>query len=537
MKKFYITLPIYYANGVPHIGHAYSSLVGDVHARYRRLLWYNVKFSVGTDENSQKIVQKAEEKGQDTMEFLDEIVAHHIATWEELKITNTDFIRTTEKRHKDYVTKILQKAYENNDFYESNYEWMYCVGCEWFKKDSDLIESDGKHGIPKGEKVCQDHPNKPISQLSEKNWFFKLSKYENFIKEYYKNNPTFIQPDFRFNEIKAFVDGWLEDFSISREGATFGIPLPFDKEQITYVWYDALLNYNTVCQNGDEDFWPADLQIMGKDIIRFHSIYYPAMLQSVGIEPPKQQLITGFLTADGHKMSKTLGNVVKPLEVARSYDRDALTMYLLYDLKVGSDGDFSRKRFEEMYASMLIGGWGNLVARVTKLSAKNEITAITSDAVTPRLPVYVSDIKESIDHTNELVNIFEGKSVADTIEYYLNKLDLQHLLRDWYALVQAANKFLNDAEPWKKLKDEQTKQEGLDDLTFVLYVIKNLAIVIAPLLINSFEKIQNILWIDELKSINTEKTVSLESLQAAFDLVDTTINLEPAIIYKKPETA
>lgn len=533
MSKYYITLPIYYANGDLHIWHAYTSFIGDIIARYQRLQWFDVKFSVGTDENSQKIVQKAESLGVDTMAYLDEMAEKHKAVWSKLQITNTDFIRTTEERHKKYVQSILTKAFDNWDFYQKEYKWLYCVWCEWFKKEADLIISDGKFWRPVWEKICADHPHEALQNLVENNWFFKLSKYEDYIKELYISNPNFVQPDFRFNEIKAFVDGWLEDFSISRQWATFWIPLPFDPTQITYVWYDALLNYNTVCQDWDEDFRPVDLQVLWKDIIRFHSIYYPAMLKSVWILPPKHQIINWFLTADWQKISKSLWNVIDPIQLLEDYDRDALAMYLIFDVKIGSDWDFSQKRFDEMYASMLIGWRGNLVARVTKLSEKNNITKINSDAITSRLQKYISDLKENHDHTNILLNVFDWKSVSDTISHYISNFDLQWLLRDRYTLVQAANKFLNDSEPWQKMKDETKKEEWLADLQFALYLIKNLSILIAPLLINSFSKIQEMLGIPALSKIDTTTTADPSFIQSVFDITETSVELKPVIIYQQ----
>jgi len=535
MKNFYITLPIYYANWIPHIWHAYSSLVWDVFARSKRLLWYDVKFSVGTDENGQKMIQKAEELWMEVMDYLDNIAFHHKTTREKLEISVTDFIRTTEDRHKVYVQKILEQTHINWDLYQDKYEGLYCVGCEAFKKESDLIKSDGNHWIDEHELVCPDHFNKHLSSIEENNWFFKLSKYENYLKEFYRENPRFQQPDHRFNEVKAFVEQGLHDFSISREGSTFGIPLPFDDDQVAYIRYDALLNYNTLCENDQEHFRPVNLQVMWKEITRFHGIFYPAMLKSVGIEPPKQQLVTWFLTVDGKKMWKSLGNSIEPAKLAEDYDRDAVVMYLLYDLKIGSDWDFSRRRFEEMYNAMLIWGWGNLISRVTKLAAKNDITKIEKEAIESRLQAYVSDVKENNDHFNELVHVFIDKSVDEALEYYLKKLDLQHLIRDWYNLVQAANKFLNDAEPWKKLKNEETKKDGLHDLQFMLYIIKNLTILASPFLINGTKKSKKILGIKALDALTTTETMPENKLQELFDITETDLTLQPDIVYKKKE--
>ena len=237
-KTFFVTTPIYYSNGIPHIGHSYSSLIADVIARAHRIRGEDVKFSTGVDENSQKVVEKAAEAGMSTMDYADMMAGKHRAVWDGIHISYTDFIRTTEDRHKRFVQEVLQKTYEAGDIYEGVYEGLYCIGCEAFKKPSDLT--------PEG--CCADHPNREISKIREKNWFFRLSKYENALKKLYADRPDFVLPENRFAEVKQFVAGGLEDFSISRETNTFGIPLPFDPSQVTYVWYDALLNYLTVCQ-------------------------------------------------------------------------------------------------------------------------------------------------------------------------------------------------------------------------------------------------------------------------------------------------
>lgn len=239
-KKFFITTPIYYSNDIPHIGHTYSTLIADISSRYKRLLGYEVKFSTGVDENSQKTVMKANEMNMEVMAYLDLYAGKHKEIWDSLNMSYTDFIRTTSEKHRSFVRQVLQKTYENGDIYQGEYEGLYCVGCEAFKKETDLIERDGKL-------VCPDHLKEP-EKIKEKNWFFKLSKYENALLKFYEERPDFITPSFRFNEMIAFVKGGLEDFSISRETNKFGIPLPFDPTQVTYVWYDALLNYLTVCQ-------------------------------------------------------------------------------------------------------------------------------------------------------------------------------------------------------------------------------------------------------------------------------------------------
>lgn len=327
-KRIYLTTPIYYANGAPHIGHAYTSLIGDVVARAKRMLGYDVKYATGTDENGQKMVQVAQAVGKEVKVFLDEVAAEHRRTWDEMRITYTDFIRTTEPRHHEFVQKMLQKTFDQGDIYQGEYEGLYCIGCEGFKKPADLIEREGKM-------VCPDHLTPP-QVLKEKNRFFKLASYQDRLQEFYKNNPTFSIPQFRFNEILSFVEQGLEDFSISREGSTFGVPLPFDDKAVTYIWFDALYNYLTVCQGGDEAYWNEGevIHLIGKDIGRFHAVFRPAMLLSSGWKLPDQILIHGYFTIDGQKMSKSLGNVIEPLQMVTEHGRDALVYYLFSDIKI-----------------------------------------------------------------------------------------------------------------------------------------------------------------------------------------------------------
>ena len=351
---FFITTPIYYSNGIPHIGHAYSSLLADTIARAKRLEGKQVKFSTWVDENSQKVVESATALEMDTMAYADMMAARHQAVWDGISIEYTDFIRTTEPRHQKFVQSVLQKSFDNGDIYEWVYEGKYCVGCEAFKKESDLVE---KNGVL----ICPDHPNKPLEELKEKNYFFRLSKYQDRLLEFYESHPDFITPHSRYAEVREFVKWGLEDFSISRETNKFGISLPFDTEQVTYVWYDALFNYLTVCQWEEEKWWPADLHVIGKDIIRFHAIYWPAMLWSAGYEAPSQLLVTGHFTVDGQKMSKSIGNVIDPVAYSEEYSRDMMTLYLFSAFPIGEDGDFDQKEAILQYNAKLSNNLGNLL--------------------------------------------------------------------------------------------------------------------------------------------------------------------------------
>lgn len=520
-KKFFITTPIYYSNDIPHIGHAYSTLIADTYARFKRLLWYEVKFSTWVDENSQKIVQKSEEAGIDLHDYLDSFAVKHQAVWDALDVSYTDFIRTTQPDHKVFVQKILQQVHDaGKDIYQWEYTWLYCVWCEAFKKESDLIEATGQYeNVAAGTKVCPDHPNRDLDRIQEKNWFFKLTEYQEFLEKFYAKNPTFVIPERRFAEVKAFVKWWLEDFSISREGKTFGIPLPFDNKSVAYVWYDALLNYVTVCQR--DNFWQQDTEkvhVLGKDISRFHAIYRPAMLESAWLPAPDKEIVTWFFTVDGQKMSKSLGNVVNPVEVVEKYGRDGLVFYLLYDIPIGSDGDFSWERFRSTYDAILCNSWGNLVNRVVTLSLKNEITSGVLDS--------------SLRSEWQAWFAWAGDIQKD----YLDVAQLKWYLDDRYRTVQKANEYMQTEQPWTKLKDETTKAEWIKDLQFLLWVVKQLSVLSAPILTEWFTKMQGILGNTMLSQMDSKSTPAWQEIFGELlSMEDFSVKLNPHILYQRVE--
>lgn len=450
---FFITTPIYYTNWIPHIGHAYSSLIADSIARYQKISGKDTKFSTWVDENSQKAVQKAEELGMEIMPYLDMMAEKHLWVWDWLKIKYTDFIRTTEKRHHDYVKKVLDISHNNWDIYQWEYEWMYCVGCEWFKKDDDLVylnKTTNKtfpisKDVKESEniiKVCPDHLKEP-DKIKEKNYFFKLSDYEDKLLKFYEENPDFVTPSDRFNEVKAFVKRWLEDFSISRETNKFGITLPFDEEQVTYVWYDALFNYLTVCQNDGEKFWPADLHVVWKDIIRFHAIYWPAMLLSAWYELPKQILTTWFFTVDWQKISKSLWNAIDPVEFSEKYSKDMLTLYLLSSFNIWQDWDFDQKQAVLTYNAKLANNLWNLVNRVVVLTLKLWLKNWLNWTVENNLNNKVIKYNEEF---TRLVNVYNLKESLDKTFGFLDDV----------------NKFVDDKQPWNLIKDEEKRDDVID---------------------------------------------------------------------------
>ena len=532
MKPFHITTPIYYANAKIHMGNVYTAIMADVIARYKRVLWYDVSLSTGTDENGQKMVQAAEREGQSVKDFLDEKSALTRQVLDDCEISYTDFIRTTEKRHYIFVQSVLQKTYDNGDIYQGDYEWLYCVGCEAFKKESDLIASP----LSKGEWggfVCPDHQTAP-QIIKEKNRFFRLSKYQSRLEQYFADHPDFLTPDYRYNEVKAFVAGGLEDFSISRAGNPIGIPLPFDPSSVTYIWYDALLNYLTVCVDHYDDtgnpifndYASVMNHTLGKDIARFHAIYRVGMLMAAWLEDylPKREYIGGFFTVDGQKMSKTIGNTIYADELCRDYDRDAMVFYLLYDIPYGADGDFSRERFRNAYTGMLMGGWGNLVSRVTKLAEKQGITEA----------IYNPTKNSFLTEANALGQALTPWSIDIAyIETLIDRWETNTLLKERYALVGETNKYMQDTAPWTKLKDEVTKDDGIADLQHLLRVIKQLGLISAPFLTHGWTKLQTILGSDELSAVTTLATstwfvdlLSRESLA---------LHLVPDVLYQMKE--
>jgi methionyl-tRNA synthetase len=364
MPKYYITTPIYYVNDKPHIGHAYTTIVADVIKRWQKLKGNEPWLVTGTDENSQKNVEAAQKAGvADIQTYLDTMAGVWSATWKELGLEVDDFIRTTEDRHKKGVEKFWNTVQTTGDIYQGEYEGLYCTGCEAFYKETDLVDGN-----------CPMH-KKPVTTLKEKNWFFKLSAYREKLLAHIDANPDFIQPASRRNEIRSYIDKFMEDVSISRETVKWGIPVPNDPKSVIYVWFDALLNYMTAVGYGTDDAlfakeWPADLHLVGKDIIKFHCALWPAMLMSAGIALPKQVYAHGYFTINGEKMSKSLGNAIDPKELAAKVGIDPIRYYLLREIPFGEDGDFSEERLKARYNGELGNALGNGFYRVLSMTEK-----------------------------------------------------------------------------------------------------------------------------------------------------------------------
>ncbi len=363
MSRFFLTTAIDYVNSRPHLGTAYEKITADVIARYKRLCGIETHFLMGNDEHSQNVFRRAAEEGVPPLVYCDRMEQEFRRTWQGLDISFDDFIRTTEARHRAGVVHLVERIYEAGDIYQGEYEGWYCVSCEAFKQEKDLI--DGR---------CPLHLTTP-QWIKEKNFFFRLSRYEGAIRRHLESHPEFLQPEIRRNEILRLLEGGLEDISISRAGQAWGIPLPFDPGSVVYVWFDALINYASAVGLGTDDvrfarWWPADLHLIGKDITRFHTVIWPAMLMSARLELPRQVFGHGFLTVDGQRMSKTLGTAIDPVEAASRLGPDPLRLYLVKEIPFGGDGDFSWQRFDERYNADLANNFGNLVSRVAAMAAR-----------------------------------------------------------------------------------------------------------------------------------------------------------------------
>ena len=443
-KKFFVTTPIYYINDVPHIGHAYATFAADILARYHRAKGDKTFFLTGTDENSQKTVLAAEKSGKDINVYTEELASRWQETWKKLGISNDDFIRTTEPRHRKVVEEIFKKIAKNGDLYKGKYEGLYCIGHEAFLKEDDL-DSQG---------LCPDHKTKP-DHIAEENYFFKLSKYQEPLLKHCKENPTFVQPVERYNEVVKFIEGGLQDISVTRQTQKWGIPAPNDPKQVIYVWFDALINYISA----DPRKWPADLHIIGKDILRFHAVIWPAMLLSAGYELPKKIFAHGFFTVDGQKISKSLGNAIDPIKIAEEYGNDVLRYFLFKEIPFGNDGDFSFERLKEVYNADLANGLGNLVARVAKLCETADINVAK-----------------------------EEKTVIDSsIDKFFENLKFQEALIYIWSKITKADHLIEKDKPWELIKKDNQRLKQV--LTSLVTQIREIQTLLVPFLPDTAEKI------------------------------------------------
>ena len=483
--KFYITTPIYYVNDKPHIGHAYTTIVADTLARSRQARGEDVTFLTGTDENSQKTVDAAKKSGEEIHAYTDRLADVWSSTWAKLGISNTDFIRTTEERHIETVRDFWGRLEAAGDLYLGQYQGLYCKGHEAFLKEDELT--------PDG--LCLDHKTKP-ELVSEQNYYFALSRYQQKLLDYYEANPEFVAPAHRFNEVRAFVQQGLEDVSFSREKREWGIPVPGNPDQVIYVWADALVNYvSEVGIEGWEEH-PADVHAVGKDILRFHAVIWPAMLMSAGLPLPGQVIANGFLTIDGVKMSKSLGNGVDPLDLATRYGNDGLRYFLLREVPFGEDGDYSEAKMKERYNGDLANGLGNFAARVLTLAAKeggdHGVGAKVHDGARDGS---VGKLKPgTLDAEFEKVLADMKKAIFEKVSDYKFADALAAI---WHAIA-FGDKYVNEKKVWE-IKDAAERAQALFNLVVLL---DNIAASLLPFLPETSRKItESIVWKDDVLTV------------------------------------
>lgn len=465
-KPFYITTPIYYPSGNLHIGHAYSTVAGDAIARYKRMRGYDVMYLTGTDEHGQKIQRKAEENGQTPIEYLDGMVSDIQDLWKKLKITNDDFIRTTEERHKTVVAKIFDQLLKQGDIYLDEYEGWYCTSDESFFTERQL---DDGH-CPD----CGGH----VEKVKEESYFFKMSKYVDRLVQYYDENPEFIQPVSRKNEmLNNFIKPGLEDLAVSRTTFDWGIKVPGDPKHVIYVWVDALSNYITALGYGTENdekfkkYWPADVHLMSKEIVRFHTIYWPIMLMALDLPLPKKIFAHGWILMKDGKMSKSKGNVVDPVKLMDRYGLDALRYYLLREVPFGSDGVFTPEGFVERTNYDLANDLGNLLNRTIAMIVKY------FDGKIPAFKAAETDVDQALEQ-------FAGETIAK-VEDAMEGMQFSVALSSLWKLISRTNKYIDETEPWKLARDEANKERLGNVMAHLAESLRKTAVMLQPFLPNA----------------------------------------------------
>jgi methionyl-tRNA synthetase len=501
-KTYYVTTPIYYVNDSPHIGHAYTTLACDVLARFKRLDGFRVKFLTGTDEHGQKVEKAAEAAGVDPQSFTDEVSQRFRTLAATMNFSNDDFIRSTEERHKRAVQDLWGRLKERGHIYLGSYDGWYSVRDEAFYGEAELIEKGGQKIAPTGA---------PVEWVKEPSYFFDLSKWQEPLLKFYEENPDFILPDSRRNEVISFVKGGLRDLSISRTSFKWGVPVPGDDAHIMYVWFDALTNYITAAgypdQDGDyADFWPADLHMVGKDILRFHAVYWPAFLMAADLQPPKRLFAHGWWTNEGEKISKSLGNVIDPVSLVETYGLDQTRYFLLREVPFGNDGDFSHQAMINRMNSELANDLGNLCQRVLSMVVKN------CNGAVPTPGAFEPADQALLDKANAML---------PTVRAHLDVQAFHKMLETVFEVVGDANRYVDEMAPWALRKTDPARMETV--LYTLVEAIRHAVILLQPVMPDTTAKL-----LDQL---------ALGPDERGFDRLSPDYRLVPGTSLSKPEGA
>ncbi|KIM03528.1 MAG: methionyl-tRNA synthetase [Sulfurovum sp. AS07-7] len=471
-KPTYITTPIYYVNDVPHIGHAYTTIIADTIARYSRMIGYDVFFLTGTDEHGQKIEEAAKARGESPKVYADKISASFKNLWDDFDISYDSFIRTTDEKHKKGVQVAFEKMFDNGDIYKDVYSGHYCISCETFFTKTQLVDDE----------FCPEC-GKSTTVVEEESYFFRLSKYQDKLLAWYNENPNCILPKSKRNEVVRFVEGGLEDLSITRTSFDWGVKLPAkfdDPKHVMYVWLDALMNYLTALGYGNDEskmkYWPARVHLIGKDILRFHAIYWPAFLMSLDLPLPKHVAAHGWWTRDGEKMSKSKGNVINPKEVADAYGLDNFRYFMLREVPFGGDGDFSQKALIDRINSDLGNDLGNLLNRLIGMSEKYFNGNINSINIEKYYAIELNEVNESLSK----------------LEPFLYEMQLHKYLEELWRPIGVANKAIDKYQPWTLMKEEKT-EEAMALVALIANILARVSIMLYPIMPVVSKKIANVL--------------------------------------------
>jgi methionyl-tRNA synthetase len=495
-KSFYITTPIYYPSAKPHMGHAYSSISADVIARFKRLDGFDVKFLTGTDEHGQKIQKSAIKENLSPIEFCDKISKVFFDLTKKLNLSNTDFIRTTEKRHSETVQRLWKILEENNKIYLSKYSGWYSVSDEAFYSEDEIETAQGK-------KTCSA-TGSSVEWVEEESFFFKLSEYQDLLLNFYEKNPDFIQPESRKNEVISFVKSGLKDLSVSRTSFNWGIPVPGNDKHIMYVWLDALTNYITAANFfGEKSFWPADIHIIGKDILRFHAVYWPAFLMAANIPLPKKVFGHGWILSGDEKMSKSKGNILDPIEIIDEFGLDEIRYYLMKEVIYGLDGKINIDNLKNCINSDLANNIGNLSQRIFTLVNKHFSSK-------------VPDVKLSKEDSDFLL------IPIDALKKNMENLEINNYIREIVSYSSKINKYVNDEEPWTKVKNSDDRVGAI--LCVALNALKNIFVLLHPIMPEKSENFLSCLGI-------VPENISLKLINQNIDSNITLIM--PGLLFKK----